>query len=204
MRVKVCGITRSEDVVLCGRLGVHAIGFNFYAGSRRCVTPEKARELTQSSAPFLYRVGIFVDEADVDKVKWIAGYIGLNALQFHGNESPAYCRLFDSYPVIKAYRLGPDFRLDSLDNFKVSFFLLDGYMEGEYGGTGVNANWELAAEVAHRWPVVLSGGLDPDNVRTAMDQVQPMAVDVCSGVELTAGIKDQAKLVRFMRAVQEQ
>jgi phosphoribosylanthranilate isomerase len=183
---------------------VHAIGFNFYAGSRRCVTPEKARELTQSSAPFLYRVGIFVDEADVDKVKWIAGYIGLNALQFHGNESPAYCRLFDSYPVIKAYRLGPDFRLDSLDNFKVSFFLLDGYMEGEYGGTGVNANWELAAEVAHRWPVVLSGGLDPDNVRTAMDQVRPMAVDVCSGVELTAGIKDQAKLVRFMRAVQGQ
>ena len=204
MRVKVCGITRSEDVLLCSRLGVHAIGFNFYPQSRRFVTPENARQALRNSAPFLYRVGVFVDEPDVDKVKWIAEHLGLNALQFHGDESAPYCELFNPYPVIKAFGLGPDFRLDFLNSFKVSAFLLDGYREGEYGGTGAIADWVLAAEVAHRWPVVLSGGLNPENIHTGVRQVRPMAVDVCSGVESAPGIKDRAKLAMFMEALRGQ
>jgi phosphoribosylanthranilate isomerase len=202
MRVKVCGITRLEDLELCGRLGVHAVGFNFYPGSSRYITPEEVRKALPSLAPFLYRVGVFVNEPDVDKVKWIAVQLGLHALQFHGDESPDYCSQFDPYPVIKAFRAGKDFRLAGLNAFKVSSLLLDGYQEGKYGGTGVISDWQLAAEIAHCWPVVLSGGLDPDNVRAAVKQVQPMAVDVCSGVESAPGIKDPVKLSRFMEALQ--
>lgn len=203
MRIKICGITRSEDVLLCARLGVHAIGFNFFPGSRRYVTPEAARKIAQDSAPFLYRVGIFVNETDIDKVKWIAAHAGLNALQFHGDESPAYCALFDSYPVIKAFRVAADFRLEVLECYPVSAVLLDGFRKAEFGGTGMCADWQLAAQAAHRRQVILSGGLNAANVGEAVRQVQPVAVDVCSGVESMPGIKDPIKLAEFMEALQE-
>jgi phosphoribosylanthranilate isomerase len=203
MRVKVCGITRSEDVHLCSRLGVHAIGFNFFPGSRRYVTPEAARKVARNSAPFLYRVGIFVNEPDIDKVKWIAAHAGLNALQFHGDESPAYCALFESCTVIKAFRVAADFRLEVLESYPVCAVLLDGFRVAEFGGTGMCADWQLAAQAALRRQVILSGGLNAANVREAVRRVQPVAVDVCSGVESNPGIKDPIKLAEFMEALRE-
>jgi phosphoribosylanthranilate isomerase len=201
VRVKVCGVTRADDVGLCARLGAHAVGFNFYSGSRRFVVPEVAREAVRGGWPFLYCVGVFVNEPDVEKVKWIASYVGLHALQFHGDESPEYCGLFNPYPVIKAFRVGDDFKLQSLESYRVSAVLLDGLKTGEYGGTGIAADWALAAEASRRWPVVLSGGLHPENVVDAVRQIQPLAVDVCSGVEAAPGIKDPLKLAAFMAAL---
>ncbi len=197
-RVKVCGITRIEDGVGAARLGVDAIGFVFYPLSPRYVQAERARDIAAAIPPFVSSVGLFVN-ADAAKVLKVLCTTRLDYLQFHGDESPEYCAQF-GVPFLKAIRVKPG--VDLLQ-YATSFssakaLLLDAYVEGAHGGTGQGFDWRLIPANLPL-PVILSGGLGPDNIAAAVRAVRPWAVDVSSGVEAAKGIKDAEKIERFMR-----
>jgi phosphoribosylanthranilate isomerase len=199
VRVKICGIKRLEDAEAAVAAGASAIGLNFWRPGRRYVAPETARAIARSLPPFVARVGVFADE-DEDTVRRIADLCGLDALQLHGGEPPEVCARFDR-PVIKAIKVrGPE-SLDGLGRYRVAAFLLDAHVPGEMGGTGRRFDWSLARRAAAAGPVILSGGLTPDNVDAAIRAASPYAVDVASGVE-TNGQKDPAKIRAFIARVQ--
>jgi len=201
--VKICGITRKDDALVALLAGVHALGFVFYPGSPRCLVPEKARRLIYELPPLVSLVGVFVNTPSEEMVD-VARYVGLDTLQLHGNEPPEacdYCRR-EGFRVIKAIRVREKRDLEIVESYRgvVSAFLLDTLVEGSYGGTGCAFPWALAREVGGV-PVVLAGGLCPDNVKEAMDKVKPWAVDVSSGVEKEPGVKDHKLIKEFMERV---
>lgn len=207
-RVKICGITREDDRDAAVSAGADALGFVFYPPSPRCVTPERARGLALGLPPFVSRVGLFVN-APASEVAAILACVPLDLLQFHGDEDAAYCRQFGR-PWIKAARVRPG--LDLLE-YAARFsgsegacgLLLDAWVEG-FGGGGQRFDWSLIP-AGLPLPLILSGGLDPDNVENAVRQVRPWAVDVSSGVEVVGptgvrkGIKDAEKISRFISGV---
>ena len=199
-RVKICGITRIEDALAAAQQGADAIGLVFYAKSPRHVTPEQAQQIIRALPPFVSTVGLFVDATSGD-IETVLREVQLDLLQFHGDESPEFCRQFN-LPYLKAVRVKADV---DLVQYAVSYpdakgLLLDAYVEGTPGGTGLAFDWTLIP-VNLPLPVVLSGGLDAANVGAAIRQVQPWAVDVSSGVEAAKGIKDAAKIAAFMQGV---
>lgn len=207
-RIKICGITREADRDAAVSAGADALGFVFYPPSPRYVTPERARELILGLPPFVSRVGLFVN-APASEVAATLARVPLDLLQFHGDEDVAYCRQFGR-PWIKAARVRPG--LDLLEcaaRFSGSEgacgLLLDAWVEG-FGGGGQCFDWSLIP-VGLPLPLILSGGLDPDNVESAVRQVRPWAVDVSSGVEAVGptgvrkGIKDAEKISRFIAGV---
>ena len=199
-RVKICGITRLEDALVACRAGADALGFIFFAGSPRNIEIEAARVITRALPAFVTSVGLFVDP-NRDMVERALDALPLDLLQFHGEEGPEFCEQFGA-PYIKAVRMRPEVDLlECARRFKrARGLLLDTYVSGTKGGTGERFDWTLIpAEVP--LPIVLSGGLDPENVGAAIRVVQPWAVDVCSGVEATKGIKDQARILAFMTGV---
>ena len=199
-RVKICGITRVEDALACAQLGADAIGLVFYASSPRHISVSQARAIMAALPPFITTVGLFVD-ADAVEVSAVLTELPLDLLQFHGNESPEYCQRFGR-PYLKAMRVKPgvDLVQYAAQYAQAKGLLLDAHVEGVAGGTGQSFDWNLIP--AHLpLPVVLSGGLHPDNVTQAIKRVQPAAVDVSSGVEATKGIKDAAKIAAFMQGV---
>jgi phosphoribosylanthranilate isomerase len=201
-RVKVCGITRCEDGLAAARLGADAIGFVFYPPSPRHVTPNQAQEISAVIPPFVSTVGLFVN-AEPAQVSDTLNRIRLDYLQFHGDESPDYCAQF-GVPFLKAVRVRPS--VDLLQ-YATSFsaakaLLLDAYVEGTPGGTGQRFDWQLIPATLPL-PMILSGGLEPDNVASAVRTVRPWAVDVSSGVEAAKGIKDAEKIERFIRGVRD-
>lgn len=199
-RVKICGITRVQDGLDAVRFGAHAIGLVFYAPSPRAVTPDQARAIVDALPPFVTAVGLFVN-ADAEAVRATLAAVPLQLLQFHGDETPEYCAAF-GVPYLKAVRVRPGVDLlqyaQQFDGARG--LLLDAYVEGVRGGTGATFDWAL---IPHSLPlpVVLSGGLDADNVEAAVRAVRPWAVDVSSGVESAKGIKDAAKIEAFMNGV---
>jgi len=199
-RVKICGITRVEDALAAVRLGAHAIGLVFWRQSARYVEPATARAIIAALPPFISTVGIYVDP-DAEWVKETSAVAGLNLLQFHGDESPEFCREF-SVPYIKAARVraGADLLQYATLYTGASGLLLDTYVKGEPGGTGHAFDWNLIPRNLPL-PLILSGGLHAGNVITAIKQAQPWAVDVSSGVEIAKGIKDAEKIAAFMRGV---
>lgn len=200
VRVKICGIRRLEDAMAAVEAGADAIGFNFWRPGRRYVAPQVARAISRALPPFVARVGVFADE-DPGSIREIADLVGLDALQLHGAESPELCRQFDR-PVIKGIKVrGPE-SLRDLDRYRVAAFLLDAHVPGAMGGTGRTFDWSLAASIRAAGPLILSGGLTPDNVVQALRAVQPYAVDVASGVE-TGGETDPEKIRAFVARVQE-
>lgn len=202
-RIKVCGITRLEDAARCAELGVDALGFVFYEPSPRYIPPAAARRIMRGVPPFVSRVGLFVN-APREVVLAALAEAPLNLLQFHGDEDEAYCASFGR-PYMKAARMKPGV---DLIEFAARFssadaILCDAFVAG-YGGAGKTFDWNLlppAATLAR--PLVLSGGLDDENVALAIRQVRPAAVDVSSGVEAAKGIKDHAKLKAFVEKVRE-
>ena len=199
-RAKVCGITRIEDGLAAASFGVDAIGFVFYSSSPRYVAPAHARDIAVAIAPFVSTVGLFVD-ADVATVSNVLQTVRLDYLQFHGDESPEYCAQF-GVPFLKAIRVRPD---ADLLQYAVEFhaakaILLDAFVEGTHGGTGQHFDWQLIPRNLPL-PVILSGGLGPQNVTDAIRLVRPWAVDVSSGVEIAKGVKDAGKIEQFMRGV---
>ncbi len=199
VRVKICGIRRLEHALVAVEAGADAIGLNFWRPGRRYIAPETARVIARALPPFVSRVGVFVDE-DPATIRQIADLCSLDALQLHGSESPEFCREFDR-PVIKGIKVqGPE-SLRGLDRYRVAAFLLDAHVAGEMGGTGQAFDWTLAVQVKQAGPVILSGGLTPENVADAIRDVEPYAVDVASGVE-TGGEKDPEKIRAFIARVQ--
>lgn len=200
VRVKICGITRVEDALAAVEAGADALGFMFYPPSPRHVTAATAREISRALPPFVARVGVFVDAAPAE-VGTVLGEGGMDTLQFHGNETPAYCRGFPAARVIKAFRVSGPETLDRLAEYAAFAWLLDSYVAGSMGGTGRTFNWELAGDAVRRGGrVILAGGLNPDTVARAVAAVRPYGVDVSSGVESAPGRKDPAKLRDFIAA----
>jgi len=202
-RIKICGIRRVEDARVAVESGADAIGLVFYAPSPRNVDLEQARAIIAAMPPFVSIVGLFVDPAQ-DQVESVLGACSLDLLQFHGDEAPGFCSGF-GLPYIKAARVRADADLvQYLSPYHAARgWLLDAYHGRLYGGTGASFDWKLIPRDLAR-PVILSGGLTPDNVGAAVRQVRPWAVDVSSGVESAKGIKDAARIAAFIAGVKNE
>ena len=200
-RIKICGLTREEDIDAVVAAGADAIGFVFYPPSPRYVTQQRAAELARRIPPFVDVVGLFVNESP-SIVHAACAALPINILQFHGDEDVAYCRQFDR-PFLRAARVRPGL---NLVEFAGSFpgargLLLDAFVEG-YGGGGHVFDWTLIPPDLPGF-LVLSGGLTAANVVEAIERVRPVAVDVSSGVEMSKGIKDHSKIAAFVAAVRK-
>ncbi|MBK7353386.1 MAG: phosphoribosylanthranilate isomerase [Nitrosomonas sp.] len=199
-RVKICGITRTEDALASLSFGADAIGFVFWQQSPRNITPQQAELITKSVPAFVTTVGVYVDPT-IDWVHETSTTANLGLLQFHGNESPEFCDQFE-LPYVKALRIKND--VDLLEYAKryqnAKGLLLDTYNARLPGGTGEVFDWELIPANLPL-PIILSGGLTPDNVVHAITKVKPWAVDVSSGVEASEGIKDINKISAFMQRI---
>ena len=197
-RVKVCGITRVEDAMLAAELGASAVGFIFWPRSPRFVPPTRAAEIAAALPPSIVCVGVFVDQP-VEEMQAIGSSVPLGAVQLHGSETAAVAAAL-MQPVIKAVPVTCEFDPASLDVWPSPVtVLLDAHDPVKRGGTGRPIDWSLAAQAAARRPVMLSGGLTPENVRDAIDAVRPYAIDLSSGVEASPGIKDPARLRALFR-----
>ncbi len=201
-RVKICGITRVEDALSAVQAGADAIGLVFYTTSPRYVSIAQARGIVAAMPPFVSVVGLFVN-ASSDEIQSILSQVRLDILQFHGDETPAQCAQIN-LPYYKAIRVKPDTNLlqYAIDFKAAKALLLDAYSEQAYGGTGHTFDWSLIPQDLPK-PIILAGGLDARNVAGAIQLVQPYAVDVSGGVELTKGIKSAEKIAAFMQAVIE-
>jgi len=195
--IKICGITNLDDARLAVELGADMVGFIFYAKSARAISREVAAQIC--GAVTVEKVGVFVNETEAN-IRQTFQECGLTMLQFHGDESPAFCRRF-SAKKIKAIRVRDAESLRTAAEYDVDALLLDTYTDCQRGGTGKTFDWSLAAQAKSLGrPIILSGGLTPDNVRDAIRTVQPYAVDVASGVEREPGRKNPEKLRRFVEA----
>ncbi|MCM2357766.1 MAG: phosphoribosylanthranilate isomerase [Geobacteraceae bacterium] len=197
VRIKICGITNIEDALQAAGAGADALGFVFHEKSPRYVFPEQAVAIIRALPPFVQAVGLFVN-ADLEFVNATANQCRLDIVQLHGDEPPEYCDQVN-WRVIKAFRIKDISSLDPIINYRVAGHLLDAYSPKAYGGTGTTFNWEIAKEAEKFGPVILAGGLTPDNVRLAVERVAPYAVDVSGGVEATPGKKDPEKVREFIR-----
>lgn len=197
VRVKICGITCVEDALHAAACGADALGLVFYRKSPRWVSPEQARQIAAALPPFITTVGLFVNEQP-EVIARTAEDCGLDVIQLHGDEPPGACS-FPPRRVVKALRVKDAASLIGAEEYPVSALLLDAWVAGAYGGTGETFNWKLAAEAAARGPVILAGGLNPQNVAAAVTAVRPYGVDVSSGVEAAPGRKDPQKVAAFIR-----
>jgi len=200
-RVKICGITRPGDALAAAAAGADAIGLVFHGASPRNVDVAQAAAICAALPPFVTSVGLFVDAAEAD-VTAVLQKVPLDLLQFHGDESAEYCRGF-SRPYIKAVRMadGIDLQAVVAEYADACGLLLDSFQKGVAGGTGHTFDWERIPQ-GLELPLILAGGLSPDNVTEAVLRVHPWAVDVSSGVEAEKGIKDADKIIAFMRGVE--
>lgn len=199
VKVKICGITNAPDALAAAEAGADALGFMFYERSPRHVSIPKAGEIIRELPPLTIKVGVFVDAAE-DTVFRAIGDCGLNMLQFHGEESPEYCMQF-GLMSIKAFRVRDAESLKALQEYPTEAWLLDAFVADKLGGTGEKFNWDLAIEAKKSGrPIFLAGGLTPANVAEAVRKVHPWAVDVSSGVEVSPGKKDHAKVKDFIAA----
>jgi phosphoribosylanthranilate isomerase len=201
VKVKICGITNWADARRAVAEGADFLGFNFYASSPRYVAPAKAGNIVRRLPKKVLTVGVFVNESE-PKMLEIARTVGLDALQLHGDETPAVvARLKRSFPVIKAIRVKKSPAALQLRRFKAATaLLLDGFDAHRRGGTGKSFDWEIARQARQYGRIFLAGGLTPENIGEAIRAVQPYAVDVCSGVEARPGKKDPSLVKSLMRA----
>ncbi|MGE5216727.1 MAG: phosphoribosylanthranilate isomerase [Chloroflexota bacterium] len=199
VKVKVCGITNLADAEKALELGADMLGFNFYPPSPRAIAPEKAREIIARLPAGSFNVALFVNESREKVLDVIAAAAprAYRGLQFHGEESAAYCRGWDM-KIIKAFRLKERSSLAAMNDFPADYYLLDSWSVG-YGGSGSQFPWEWL-DGLDAGKLILSGGLRADNVVEAIRRIRPYGVDVCSGVEARPGLKDHGKLKEFIDA----
>lgn len=192
LRVKICGITSPRDAAEAARAGADAIGLQFFSGSIRYLTVDQAIEIRKSIPPFISIVGIFVDAERTEILKMTEA-VGLNYIQFSGNESPDSCKDFPAQ-TIKTIRVGSKDDLVDVDQYPVDVLHLDSQVGSQYGGTGHIFDWSLATDFVTSKPLIVAGGLRPENVAEAVRSLRPDAVDVCSGVESAPAVKDYEKM----------
>jgi phosphoribosylanthranilate isomerase len=200
--VKICGITRHEDAELAASLGAWAVGFNFWPGSKRRCDAAVAAGIARALRRKIEPVGVFVNPTLDELVRLVEG-VGLTHVQLHGDEGPAFCTAVAQRTgarVIKALRIDSGAAIQDAQRFHTDFHLLDAAAGSAYGGTGRTWDWALAAQRHSQVPVILSGGLTPENVADGIGAVRPWGVDVASGVESAPGIKDPAKVEAFIAA----
>lgn len=200
-RIKVCGVTLPDDARQAALLGADAVGLNFSPQSPRFVTPEQAARIIDSLPLFVAAVGVFVNYPDPQALEDFAMSVGLDVVQLHGDESPEYCSMITRVKVMKALRVRPGFRVQSLAHYHVSGFLLDAYSSEAYGGTGTTFEWHDAAGANAFGDIIIAGGLNPENVGEAIFELHPFGVDVSSGVESSPGEKDYHLMQQFVDAV---
>jgi phosphoribosylanthranilate isomerase len=197
LRIKICGITSAADAHAAIEAGASALGFMFFAQSPRHLSTDAAKAIIRELPPFVSKVGVFVN-ADRHTVTQTIQETGIDTLQFHGEEPPEACRGF-GLKTIKAFRVQGKDMLALMPRYDVDAWLLDAFVAGQRGGTGKTFNWDLAVHACSLGtPVILAGGLNPDNVAKAVVHVQPYALDVSSGVESSPGKKDRALIAQFI------
>lgn len=195
-RVKICGITNLEDARQAVAAGADALGFVFYPKSPRYLSPMEAAAIIGGLPPFVTSVGLFVNETPAEINRTVAA-VGLDVVQLHGDEQPKDCNI-EGVRVVKALRVRDAQSLTGAEEFPVAALLLDAWCDQTYGGTGTCFDWALARRLTARHPLILAGGLTPENVIDAVRQVRPYAVDVSSGVESSPGKKDHQKVAEFI------
>jgi phosphoribosylanthranilate isomerase len=203
MKIKICGITSKIDAISAASLGIDMMGFVFYKKSKRFIEPLAAKDIINELLPDMAKVGVFVDE-EAERVRSIAEEAGLNALQFHGSESPEFCAAFrDDFKVIKAFRIKDKQDLRKINDYDVDYYLLDTFKADVIGGTGEVFDWKILKDFELLKPVILSGGLNAANVGRAICEIVPYGVDVSSGVESTPGRKDAQLMKKFVEEVRK-
>jgi phosphoribosylanthranilate isomerase len=202
VRVKICGITNSADALAAIEAGANLLGFNFYPKSPRCLTEAEAKKIRPLLPKSVEAVGIFVNAPAAD-VAALCRLVKLDGAQLHGDETPqTVAELARSVPVIKAFRVEPDFQLATLDEYPDAFaYLFDAAHTGQYGGTGRTTDWDAARRATKGRRIILAGGLKVENVAAAVRIVRPYGIDVASGVELKPGKKDHRRLREFIQEV---
>ena len=194
--IKICGITNSEDAAAAVKAGVNALGFIFYQGSERYVTPDAAARIAAGLPDHVSKVGVFVHE-EKRTILEIARSVPLSAVQLIGNEGPDDLFGYD-LSVIKVFRVKDDFEVEVLKNYIVDAFLLDTHRQGTFGGTGETFDWNIAKKAQQYGRIIISGGLRPENVEDAIRFVRPYGVDVSSGIEARPGRKDHDRMRDFV------
>lgn len=203
VRVKICGINNFEDAQAAADAGADALGFLFYKESARFITPQRAHEITSRLDKKVLKVGVFVNEGE-SNIRWAQHLCKFDMLQFHGNETPEFCRKFSDVKVVKAFRVDRKRDLRSALRYDTYGYLFDTYVKGSPGGTGEKFDWELVRQVELGDTVIfLSGGLTAANVSRAIEVVAPDWVDVSSSVESIRGKKDHKKVKDFIEAVKK-
>ena len=195
-RIKICGITNIEDALQAVEAGADALGFVFYAKSPRHVAPHEVQKIIAELPPFVTTVGLFVNES-IPRIRRTMAAARLDVVQLHGDEQPEDC-LIEPLRVVKALRVKDAASLQGVNQYQVSALLLDAFCDEAYGGTGKQFDWQLAKRLTGQLPLILAGGLNPENVIDAVRQVNPYAVDVSSGVEARPGKKDHQKVAEFI------
>lgn len=200
VKIKICGITNSDDATWVANLGTDYLGLVFAKDSKRKVSIEKAQEIISVLPPYVEKVGLFVNQ-EVEIINKVLEQCKLDILQFHGEESPQYCSQFkERAKIIKAFRIKDEQSLEQIPQYDVDFYLLDAFVEGEPGGTGEAFNWDLALKVKEFGrSIFLAGGLNPENVTEVIKKVQPYAVDVSSGVESSPRRKNVELMQEFIK-----
>jgi phosphoribosylanthranilate isomerase len=199
--VKICGITNLDDALAALDAGADALGFNFYPRSPRYITPEAARAISDRLPEEVLTVGVFVNE-ELDAVEKTAAAAAVSALQLHGTESQEYCNALKHRYVIKVFGADGNFKPETVLEYRVQAIMLDAFDPKRFGGTGNLSDWSIAKQTRELFPrLFLAGGLSPENVEQAIDQVDPYAVDACSAIERAPGLKDHGRMRAFITAV---
>ena len=201
-RIKICGITNIDDALMAIDAGADALGFAFVPDTPRYLKDTAAAaKIIEQLPPFITTVGLFVNAAP-EVIQATADECHLDMLQLHGDESPQFCSALNRR-FIKAVRVKDESSFSHLSDYRVSGYLLDTYVKGAMGGTGIAFDWRLAVKAKQFGRIILAGGLDSDNVASAVEQVRPYGVDVSSGVETRPGRKDPVKVQTFIQTVKE-
>ena len=202
VRVKICGITNTGDAQAAVEAGANLLGFNFFERSPRHITPQEAAKIRKLVPKSVKAVGIFVNQLPAEVIT-LRQSLRLDAVQLHGDEPPqAVAEIAPAAPVIKAFRIEPEFPIDTLEQYPEAFaFLFDAAHTGQYGGTGRTTDWDVARRAASNHRIILAGGLKVENVAAAVRIVRPYAVDVASGIESKPGKKDHGRMREFIQEV---
>lgn len=199
-KVKICGITNLKDALNALEAGCDALGFVFYKKSPRYITPKEASGIIKNLPKNIFKIGVFVNEKEKN-IRKIAKLCGLKMLQFHGDESCGFCKNFGGFKIIKAFRIKEKLDLSRILRYNTFAYLFDTFVKSRPGGTGKQFNWDLLACLDIKQPIFLSGGINANNVKRAIQVIHPDWIDVSSSVELRPGKKDHSKVKELIKAV---